>query len=99
VVAGAVYYEKKKSVPNIRLLRLLGDASYSIFLWHVWVSLVLEGFLLRLHLPLAAQFILEVSGTVFLSCLICIWIERPLTEYLRALVARRSFQLARQHPS
>lgn len=99
VVAGAVYYEKKKGVPNIRVLRLLGDASYSIFLWHVWVSLILEGFLLRLHLPLIAQFILEVSGTVLLSCLICIWIERPMTDYLRSLVERRSFLLARQHPS
>jgi exopolysaccharide production protein ExoZ len=94
VVAGAVYYEKTKSVPNIRILRVLGEASYSIFLWHVWVSLILEGFLLHLHLPLKAQFILEMTGTVFFSCLICIWVERPITEYLRSLVARRSLQLA-----
>ncbi|MBV8920747.1 acyltransferase family protein [Bradyrhizobium sp.] len=99
VVAGAVYYEKAKRVPNIRILSLLGEASYSIFLWHVWVSLILEGLLLHLHLPLRAQFMLELTGTVFISCLICIWVERPTTEYLRSLVTRPSLPLARGTPS
>jgi exopolysaccharide production protein ExoZ len=99
IVGGAVYYEKTKRVPKIRILHLLGEASYSIFLWHIWVSLILEGFLLHLHLPLTAQFILEIIGTVFFSCLICIWVERPMTEYFRSFVTRRSLQLASERPS
>jgi peptidoglycan/LPS O-acetylase OafA/YrhL len=97
-VAGAVYYEKSKGVPDIRLLRFLGDASYSIFTWHVFVSIIIDGLLLHLHLPIKVQFVLEISSTVMLSCLIYVWMERPMTNYLRGLIAHKPMQPVRPAP-
>jgi exopolysaccharide production protein ExoZ len=94
MVAGAVFYEKARGMPEIRVLRFLGDASYSIFVWHVFVSIILEGLLLHLHLPIAMQFVIEISSTVLLSCLIYISMERPMTDYLRSLLDRKSMQPA-----
>lgn len=89
MVAGAVYYEKSRGVADIGFLRFLGDASYSIFIWHVFVSIIIDGLLLHLHLPIGIQFALEISSTVVLSCLIYVWMERPMTDYLRALIDRK----------
>ncbi|WP_315702017.1 MULTISPECIES: acyltransferase [unclassified Bradyrhizobium] len=89
VVAGAAYYEKSRGLPDIRLLRFLGDASYSIFIWHVFVSIILEGLLLHLKLPVNLHFALVVLATVGLTCLIYLWVERPMTDYVRGLVARK----------
>ncbi|HEX2634017.1 MAG TPA: acyltransferase [Bradyrhizobium sp.] len=94
MVAGAVFYEKVRRMPEIPFLRFLGDASYSIFVWHVFVSIIMEGLLLHLHLPIALQFVLEISSTVILSCLIYLSVERPITDHLRALLARRLMQPA-----
>jgi exopolysaccharide production protein ExoZ len=98
VVAGAAYYEKSRGLPDVRLLRFLGDASYSIFIWHVLISIILEGVLLHLHLPNALQFALVISTTVVLCCLIYICSDRPMTDYLRGVLADtsiRAFRLAR----
>jgi peptidoglycan/LPS O-acetylase OafA/YrhL len=92
IVAGAAYYEKNKGLPEIGLLRFLGDASYSIFIWHVFVSIILEGLLLHLHFPLQLHFALVVSITIVLCCLIYLWVERPMTDRLRGVVARKPRQ-------
>jgi len=92
VVAGAAYYEKSRGLPDIRLLNFLGDASYSIFIWHVLISIILEGLLLHVHLPNAVQFAVVISATVVLCCLIYIGSDRPMTDYLRSLVANNSFR-------
>jgi len=94
MVAGAVFYEKVRGIPEIRVLRFLGDASYSIFIWHVFVSIITEGLLLHLHLPIVMQFVLEISSTIMLSCFVYVSIERPMTAYLRSLLAHRLVQLA-----
>jgi exopolysaccharide production protein ExoZ len=70
MVAGAVSYEKVRGIPEVGFLRFLGDASYSIFVWHVFISILVEGLLLHLHLPIGMQFVLEISCTIVLSCLI-----------------------------
>jgi peptidoglycan/LPS O-acetylase OafA/YrhL len=92
LVAGAVYYEKGRGIPKVDVLRFLGDASYSIFIWHVFISIIMDGLLLHLHLPIKVQFVLEISSTVMLSCLIYVWMERPMNEYLRRLIAPKPLQ-------
>jgi exopolysaccharide production protein ExoZ len=89
LVAGSVFYEKARRLADIRLLRLLGDASYSIYIWHVAVATILQGVLLRLHLPLAVQIVLEGFGTVFVTCMIYISVERPITQFLHNLVVAK----------
>jgi exopolysaccharide production protein ExoZ len=97
VVAGASYYEKSRGLPDVRLLRFLGDASYSIFIWHIFISIILEGMLLHVHLPNALQFALVSLTTVVLCCLMYVCCDRPMTDYLRGLLAGNSLRLI--HPA
>jgi exopolysaccharide production protein ExoZ len=83
LVAGSTFYEKAGNLANIRILRFLGDASYSIYIWHVAVATILQGLLMRLHLPLTLQIMLEGLGTIFVTCMIYISVERPITQLLR----------------
>jgi hypothetical protein len=41
---------------------------------------------------------LEISSTVMLSCLIYVWMERPMTNYLRGLIAHKPMQPVRPAP-
>jgi exopolysaccharide production protein ExoZ len=90
LVAGSVFYEKAGRVANVRIMRFLGDASYSIYIWHVAVATILQGVLLRLHLPLIPQIVLEAFGTVFVTCMIYVSIERPITQFLHNRIASKS---------
>jgi len=83
LVAGSTFYEKAGNLANIRILRFLGDASYSIYIWHVAVATILQGLLMRLHLPLTLQIMLEGLGTIFVTCMIYVSVERLITQLLR----------------
>lgn len=89
LVAGAVFYEKARRLADVQILRFLGDASYSIYIWHVAAATVLQGVLLRLHLPLTVQIVLEGLGTVLVTCMIYISVERPVTQFLHNLVVTK----------
>jgi exopolysaccharide production protein ExoZ len=97
LVAGSVFYEKTARVHDVRTLRFLGAASYSIYIWHVVVATMLEGLLLRMHLPLTAHVLLEAAGTVFFACIIYIAVELPITRHLQMHIAGRPLQPAREH--
>jgi exopolysaccharide production protein ExoZ len=86
VVAGSAFYEKTGKLANIRLFQFLGDASYSIYIWHVAAASVLQGVLLRFHLSLALQIVLEGIGTVLLTCIIYVFVERPITQLFQGRV-------------
>jgi exopolysaccharide production protein ExoZ len=96
LVAGSAFYEKTTGVREIRMLRFLGAASYSIYIWHVVLATVLEGLLLRIQLPLTMHVLLEATGTVFFTCIIYIAVELPITRYLQMIVVTRPLQPARE---
>ena len=68
--------------PNCTL-GYIGDASYSIYLWHVWVGALMTGLLLRLPIP--PLFHPEIQAVMMLltSCLLYNVIEKPLLALFR----------------
>lgn len=96
LVAGSVLYEKTTGVHEIRMLRFLGAASYSIYLWHVVLAAILDGLLLRIHLPPIMHALLAAAGTVFFTCIIYISIERPITRHIHMLLPPRPLQPAKE---
>ena len=90
IVGGAVFLEKDRLCPRLALPRLLGDASYSIYLSH-FIVLSAFGQLWR-HLHLAG---LPGEGAIFIvaatvvsaagGCALYLVVERPLTRALKGL--------------
>lgn len=79
-VAYSKGYFKWLNTPSIPFLLLLGDASYSIYLWHALFFTVEEGIRLRLGLPLnipviALMGVFGITGGV----LVYILIEKPIS--------------------
>lgn len=70
----------------VRVLVYFGDASYSIYLWHVWVGVVTTGVLLRLPIPALLHPAVQAVMMLLASCLLYSVIEKPLL----ALFRRRS---------
>jgi exopolysaccharide production protein ExoZ len=75
LVAGAVTVERAGPLPDIEILRALGDASYSIYLCHVIVTELLTRIIptaLWIYVPVA------VGVSVIVGLLCHLTIERPL---------------------
>lgn len=86
LVMAAVGLEPWFQKNPVRVLVYFGDASYSIYLWHVWVGVVMTGVLLRLPIPALLHPAIEAVMMLLVSCLLYSVIERPLL----ALFRRRS---------
>ncbi|QDG34558.1 acyltransferase [Alteromonas mediterranea] len=88
IVAGAILLGPK--IPNIESLKLLGDASYSIYLTHAVVSLRFSKKIWR-DLPLDGlpQFIGWIITALLVSIIVGVvvhlYIERPMLKFLRKL--------------
>jgi len=104
IVAGAVFYERAHNVSEIGLPKLLGDASYSIYLSHGAALSAFERFWRELDFP-------QITESMFflllflLSALIIVivvgiglyqFIERPMLRKLSALIKRVDFKS--RHP-
>lgn len=92
IVAGAVLLGPK--ISNIKTLKLLGDASYSIYLTHAVVSLRLAGAVwARLPIDGLQQFIGWILTALLLSIivgvLVHLYVEKPTLKALRKLWSRR----------
>ncbi|SIQ10967.1 exopolysaccharide production protein ExoZ [Rhizobium sp. RU35A] len=91
LVLGVLALEKGEALPPLPGLAYLGDASYSIYLWHTLaISVVLKiGLALSLPAPLIA-WIGALAGTL-LGILCYEGLERPLQHFIkhRRLVIRR----------
>ncbi len=100
VVAGSVFAERTRLPVSIPVLKVLGNASYSIYLWHVLVIALLQGILLRLGVGRTAYIAFLAVLTIPLSSLLYFLIEKPMSQRLhsmRRLLARgRQAQLVVQ---
>jgi exopolysaccharide production protein ExoZ len=84
LVGGALILEAAGGVPHLRLLRLIGDSSYSLYLTHGLVLFVLGKVMVHSWLfSLAGIFVATGVGIVFWRLL-----EMPLTDTLRKLLAK-----------
>ena len=96
IVAGMASLESAGHMPVSPALAYIGDASYSIYLWHsLAVSIVARAGGL-LHLGASAQMILCVIGGTLVGIAGYEILERPLTRALRRVFRRPSKAAARR---
>jgi peptidoglycan/LPS O-acetylase OafA/YrhL len=86
IVAGCVFLEKSNAfIPRHPLILLLGDASYSIYLFHMIVLGLIAAFYLRVGLFLDPDLAIPIHATIAVagSLLFYKWVERPLLRWLK----------------
>lgn len=81
---------RPKKIPDF--MRFLGDASYSIYLTHyILISIIIRFFVylnLEKFLNLFLTIILATVLTIFIGCLIHIFLEKPLLSYSRKVLLK-----------
>jgi exopolysaccharide production protein ExoZ len=95
MIAGAAALESAGQWPSkARLLNLIGDASYSIYLTHLAFLGLLAKIMIRLsaHITLSPEliYITVFIGTVACGCILHLLVERPLIEMCRQHLAGKS---------
>jgi exopolysaccharide production protein ExoZ len=88
VVAGCVFLEKQGSFPRFRrgsLILLLGDASYSLYLFHMVIFGGIAAFYLRVGFFLNPDLAIPIHAAIAVagSLLFYKWVEKPLVQWLR----------------
>jgi exopolysaccharide production protein ExoZ len=98
IVTGALALEQRIRVPNIGLGKLLGDASYSIYLSHTLIMIGSNKVIEQLPLVGPLQFAAMIGATAVLAALggvaVFRWIERPLIAAGRSLDPTRARRLS-----
>jgi exopolysaccharide production protein ExoZ len=88
IVAGGIFSERAYSSLSLYPLKIIGDASYSIYLWHVVVVSFLDGVLLRFKLNTILHIALIGILTVAITTLLYFVLEKPIINLLRASKSR-----------
>ncbi|ENN86909.1 exopolysaccharide production protein [Rhizobium freirei PRF 81] len=78
LLSGAVFAERERAAPKLAFLHFLGDASYSIYVWHVLTGILVTALLLRVGVPHAVQPALIVLGSLAFTIVCHLYIERPI---------------------
>ena len=78
ILVGILAEERSARMPRLRRLKLLGDASYSIYLWHLFVVALV----FRVFGVSPPAFALAVAGGVVMGLLSYRIIERPAMRLL-----------------
>jgi exopolysaccharide production protein ExoZ len=90
IVAAMLARESEdRDVPNIPLARLLGDASYSIYLWHTLAISVTLKLADRLHIPAAMAVPLHFAAGTIIGLLGYRLLERPIMLFFKRPKYRR----------
>ncbi|NVE94215.1 acyltransferase family protein [Altererythrobacter lutimaris] len=83
MLAGVLALETQREPRVIPGLELLGDASYSVYLWHGLAVSIAAMIVSKLGLPSLPGFVLAIIGGI-IGGVISYWIvERPVTNYFR----------------
>lgn len=92
MLAGVVQAERSGLLQTPRLLRYLGDASYSIYLVHFLALSVLAKITTRVgleqHVPGAVLFVLLAVGATAIGCAFHHVIEKPIHQWTRGYFTR-----------
>lgn len=88
IVAGAAFAERERSWKPLPTLRFLGDASYSIYLWHVLVGVVATAVLLHVGVPLDWRPAMIAFFSLAVSAILYLLVEKPMIAALKP--ARRA---------
>ncbi|MGG6897934.1 acyltransferase family protein [Rhizobium sp. BR 315] len=83
LLSGAVFAERERGAPKLAFLNFLGDASYSIYVWHVLTGILVTALLLRFGVPHAAQPVLIALGSLAFAIVCYLYIERPILRRMR----------------
>jgi len=88
VIAGAAALESAGQWPsNARLLNLIGNASYTIYLTHLAFLGLLAKIVIKLsaHFPLPPEliYVAVLAGAIACGCVLHLLVERPLIEFCR----------------
>jgi exopolysaccharide production protein ExoZ len=83
IVLGAVSLEGRKSVPKIAVLKMLGDASYSIYLthWFAWVAVSIGVAKLGGSLSLAT-YCVTICAAIIGGMATYVFVERPTSKFI-----------------
>lgn len=82
LVAGAICLEQARAVPNLGWLTLLGDASYSIYLFHVPILAVVSR--VTATAPIPVQLAASLAAAALGGLVAFRFVERPLGRLARA---------------
>lgn len=83
LVIGTLSLEAAGRVPSWRPLTFLGDASYSIYLWHTFAISVIAKVVAMAGFASGLAFLCAVAGGIVAGSLAYLFIERPLVKRLR----------------
>jgi exopolysaccharide production protein ExoZ len=93
VVAGCVFLEKNRVFRLYHpLIHLLGDASYSIYLFHMIIFGLLAAFYLRVGFFLNPDLAIPIHAAIAVACSLLFykWVEQPLLRWLKKPTPTRS---------
>ncbi|MGO4568422.1 acyltransferase family protein [Rhizobium sp. 2YAF20] len=84
LLLGAVFAERERGAPKLAFLQFLGEASYSIYIWHVLTGVMVTALLLRVGVPHAAQPGFVALGSLAFAIVCYLYIERPMLRKMRS---------------
>lgn len=93
LVLGVLSLEAKSSVRHASIPAFLGNASYSIYLWHTFAISVVVKLGMGLHLPVSLVFAVSVLGGSVAGSLAYLFVEKPLIRMLQARPATSRMRL------
>ena len=94
LVIGLLAVERRSPLPPVRIPLLLGDASYSIYLWHTFALSVLMMVSAMIELPAWPSIVLGTAGGIAIGVIAYWTIERPVLRYFRKTSPGRPLETA-----